>query len=46
MVGGDLCKTDLTWRPMSSVIPKNVYHTKQHVAKVNADQNEIITESG
>lgn len=36
MLGADMCKTDLTWRPMSSVIPKNILHTKQNVARVNA----------
>lgn len=46
MLGADLCKADLTWRPMSDVLPKNVYHTKHNVAKVNAENNEVITENG
>lgn len=44
MLGADMCKTDLTWRPMSDVLPKAVYHTKQNVAKVNPQNNEIITD--
>ena len=39
MLGADLCKPELTYRPMSDMIPNSVFHTKQNVGSVNAEKN-------
>ena len=41
MVGGNLCSSDLTKRPMEDIIPKNISWTKQRVSRVFAEKNEI-----
>ena len=46
MLGGNLCDADLTLRPMGDVISKTITWTKQRVANVNADKNEIVCENG
>ena len=46
MLGSDLCEPELTYRPMSAVLPSSCHHTKQNVAKVDAENNTIETESG
>ena len=46
MVGSDLCDTSITHRPMTSVLPSSIHHTKQNVAKVDAENNTIETQSG
>ena len=41
MVGGNLCSSDLTKRPMGDIIPKNISWTKQKVSRVFPEKNEI-----
>lgn len=46
MLGSDLCEPELTYRPMSDILPSSVAHTKQNVAKVDAENNTIYTLNG
>lgn len=46
MLGAQLCKPSLTYRKMSEIIPKNVNLTKDNVAKVDAQKNQITTVGG
>lgn len=41
MLGGDLCKPELTYRKMTDVLPSTVYHTKKNVTKIEADKNTV-----
>ena len=46
MVGADLCDSSLTHRPMASVLPSTIHHSRQYVSRVDADNNTIETQNG
>lgn len=46
MLGSDLCDPDITERPMTDVLPSEVSHTKQNVARIDAENNTIETVGG
>ncbi len=43
MLGGDLCKPELTYRDMKDVLPDTVNFTQKNVTKVEADKKIIHT---
>lgn len=45
MLGSDLCEPELTYKPMSSVLPSEVQHTKLNVKRVDAENSTIYTEN-